>query len=134
MKKTLFLFGLMSLFILSTAMQCDDDDNIGASSCDSQLETLLNLRTDIEAMASASTCSEEFECRYIGFGSKACGGPKGFLIYTTSIDTLALSSLVENYNQLERDYNISCDQHSDCSVPQVPIGFECENNQCIPIF
>jgi hypothetical protein len=133
MKRTLFNLGLMSLFLLTTAMQCDDDE-FYPTNCDEQIQNLLLLKTNIAAIANASICNEEFECRYIAFGSKPCGGPWEFLIYTTSIDTLTLTSLVEAYNQLESEYNINCNAISDCSAPQPPTGFECENNQCIPIF
>ena len=57
-----------------------------------------------------SVCGEEYECRYIGVGSKPCGGPWEFLFYTTSIDTLELQSLVAAYNALEADYNESSQQ------------------------
>lgn len=133
MKKIVLNLGFMSLFMLITAMQCDDDE-FYTTTCEGQIQNLSFLKSDIEAMANASICSEEFECRYIAFGSKPCGGPWEFLIYTTSIDTLTLASLVETYNQMESEYNINCDAISDCSTPQPPTGFECENNQCIPIF
>lgn len=123
----------MSLFVLTTAMQCDDDD-LSTYDCEGNTAYLAELKSSIESMASASICSEEFECRYVAFGSKPCGGPWEYLIYTTSIDTLALTSLVMEYNQFEAHYNINCNPISDCSTPIPPIGFECENNQCIPIF
>lgn len=134
MKKTILTLGLMSLFILTTATQCNDDDENYSITCDVRLQNLAFLKADIQAIADASICNEEFECRYIAFGSKPCGGPWEFLIYTTSIDTLTLASLVEEYNQLETEYNNNCDAISDCSTPQPPIGFDCVDNQCIPIF
>ena len=132
MKKTFALLSLMSLFMMLTAMQCDKDDL--ESSCEAQSANLIQLKSDIESMANASVCGDTFECRYIAFGSKPCGGPWEFLVYSTSIDTLALTSLVMEYNQLEANYNINCNMASDCSTPQPPIGFDCENNQCIPLF
>lgn len=133
MKKTLLVFGFMSLFILFTAMQCEkDDDNV--ISCEDRLQDLTILKANINQIASASICSEEFECRYIAFGSKPCGGPWEYLIYSTSIDTANLRSLVETYNMLETAYNSNCNAISDCSAPQPPIDFGCENNECIPIY
>lgn len=133
MKKTLLIFGFMSLFILLTAMQCEEDDNYTLN-CEQRLQDLVDMKSNIQAIASASICSEEFECRYMAFGSKPCGGPWEFLIYSTSIDTVALASLVGNYNTLETQYNNNCNAISDCSAPQPPIDFSCENNQCIPIY
>ncbi len=128
----MLILGCMSLFILTTAMQCDDDDI--TAPCEDTSMQLLEFRSTIENLANQSVCGEDFECRYIAFGSKPCGGPWGFLVYTTSIDTLTLTSLVMEYNQLETNYNQNCNTVSDCSTPQPPIGFECENNQCIPLF
>jgi len=39
------------------------------------LQDLQDLGITIENQASSSVCSDVFECRYIPFGSKACGGP-----------------------------------------------------------
>lgn len=132
MKKTIFILGCMSLFFLTMAMQCDDDDI--SVSCEDTLLELLEFRSTIENLASDSVCGGDFECRYIAFGSKPCGGPWDFLVYSTSIDTLTLTSLVMEYNQLEANYNLNCNTVSDCSIPQPPTGFDCENNQCVPIF
>lgn len=132
MKKIILSLGLMSLFMLFTAMSCDDDDN--PTTCLDILQNLQSQKEIVETLAATSVCNENFECRYIAFGSKACGGPKTYLIYTTSIDTLALASLVQDYNQLESEYNVTCNQISDCTAPQPPIGFDCDNNQCIPVF
>ena len=132
MKKTIATLGFMSLFILLTAMQCEKDELL--VDCESVQSELVTFKSNIVAMTSESICSDEFECRFIAFGSKPCGGPWEFLTYTTSIDTVALTSLVADYNQLEANYNINCGAVSDCSAPQPPIGFDCENNQCIPIY
>ena len=133
MKKIILRIGFMSLFVLLTAMQCEKDDNYTIS-CEQRVQSLAELKADVQAIANASICSEEFECRYIAFGSKPCGGPWEFLIYSTSIDTVALASLVASYNTMESDYNSSCNAISDCSTPQPPTDFRCENNQCIPIY
>ncbi len=132
MKKTIVTLGFMSLFMLVTAMTCDEEEI--STPCENTKLELLEFKTTITAMASTSICSEEFECRFIAFGSKACGGPWEFITYTTSIDTLAFASLVAEYNQMESNYNINCNVISDCSTPQPPIGFDCVDNRCIPIF
>ncbi|MCK7589612.1 hypothetical protein M0G43_03390 [Subsaxibacter sp. CAU 1640] len=132
MKRTTLILGFASLFILLTAMKCDKDDT--ADYCENTKLELLEFKTSIESLANTSVCGGGFECRYISFGSKPCGGPWDFLIYSTSIDTLTLQSLVAEYNQMEANYNLNCNMASDCSTPQPPVGFECENNQCIPVY
>jgi len=132
MKKTILIFVYASLFISLTAFQCDDDDL--QPNCTNQIEYLEELKANIIAIANSSVCGEEFECRYIAFGSKPCGGSWEFLFYTTSIDTMELENLVASYNALEADFNENCGAVSDCSTPIPPIDFSCENNQCIPIY
>ena len=132
MKKIILYF----IFIIATstifiACTLPDDNPV---TCEEMIEELQQLKITITEYAATSTCSEEFECQYIAFGSKPCGGPWEFLIYTTSIDTEQLVTMVNDYNQLENDYNEICGAISDCSVPNEPTGFTCEDNQCIPVF
>jgi hypothetical protein len=131
MKKSTVLLILIPSFFLFTATQCDDD-NIDFS-CDNNLESLSELSILIENLANSSECGDDFECRYIAYGAKPCGGPWRYLTYSTSIDTLQLQDLVEEYNSIEENYNMNCDAVSDCAVAIPPSGFECDNNQCIPI-
>ena len=130
--KTFNLFLVLTLILSLATSSCIEDDS--DSFCDSQLIYLSSLKANIEGLAATSICNENFECRYIAFGSKPCGGPWEFLFYTTSIDTMELENLVASYNALEADYNENCDAVSDCSTPIPPIDFSCENNQCIPIY
>jgi len=123
----------LSFCFLFTATTCDEDDTF-AQTCDERLETLSDLSFAIEELVNASICDNAFECRYIAFGSKPCGGPWEYLIYTTSIDTLELESLVEDYNTIQNEYNLNCDAVSDCLAVTPPSGFECIDNICNPIF
>lgn len=132
MKKSIVLLGLMSLFMLTTAMQCDEDDS--PVNCGQTVQVLAEYKASIQSLAAESVCNDDFECRFIAFGSKPCGGPWEFLIYSTSIDTFQLMTFVADYNQLEANYNLLCNAVSDCSTPQPPTGFGCENNLCIPTF
>lgn len=111
---------------------CNSDDD--AQTYEEELAELNILKTQIEDFASSSICNDAFECQYIAFGSKPCGGPSTFLIFSTSIDTDQLESMVANYNQLKAEFNVRWGLISDCSVPLPPSGFECENNTCIPVY
>jgi len=131
MKKINLLFNIVVFSFLFMATTCEDDNQ---TNCEEQLASLANLKLDIENLASTSICNETFECRYIGFGSKPCGGPWGYLVYSTSIDTLMLEDLVTKYYAQENNYNTECGSISDCSVPQPPIAFDCSENKCVPIY
>lgn len=119
------------VFFACIACTLEDDY---AANCDTIVETLENSRLFIEDLAANSICNEEFECRSIAFGTKPCGGPWTYLVYSTSIDTLELVSRVNDYNELEMTYNINCGAVSDCSLVNPPIELVCENNQCIAVY
>lgn len=128
------IFAYSSFFLLFTAAVCDPIDDIAPTACDAYLESLSTLEFEIENLASSSECGDEFECRAIAYGSKACGGPREYLVYSTSIDTLLLQNLVEEFNSIENDYNLECDGTSDCLAVTPPTGFICENNSCVATF
>jgi len=132
-RKLKLLFALLSFCFLFTATTCDEDDAF-TQTCDERLESLSDLSFAIEELVNASICDSAFECRYIAFGSKPCGGPWEYLIYTTSIDTLELENLVQDYNTIQNEYNLNCDAISDCMAVTPPSSFECIDNTCNPIF
>lgn len=131
MKKSTLFFIIISSILLLMATTCEDDIIL---TCEDRLDSLNELELKIENLVNESECGGNFECRYIAFGSKPCGGPWSYLIYSTSIDTLKLERLVDRYNANGDIYNFECNVVSDCSIPNPPIDFECENNKCIPIF
>lgn len=130
MKKQFLPLMLMFCFTL-VAFQCDDDDITDQETEKTQLNT---LKLEIENLANTSTCGDNFECKSIAFGSKPCGGPWSYLIYSTSIDTDKLETLVEDYNNKESLFNQKWGVGSDCSVANPPTSINCENNTCVAVY
>ena len=131
MKKSFSLLSLFSVCLLLMAFQCDEEE---PESCQDRLDHLLISKAEITDLANTSVCNENFECRYIAFGSKPCGGPWSYLVYSTSIDTLALQNMVEVYNLNEQNYNVACEQFSDCAVVLPPTEVTCEDGKCIAVY
>ena len=132
MKSFLTKMALLHLFFVFVVACTLEDEN--PADCENTAAYLQDLKFSIEDFAAQSVCGENFECRSIAFGSKSCGGPWSYLVYSTSIDTLELINLVNEYNALELRFNLNCGAVSDCSIPNAPIGFNCQNNLCVPIF
>ncbi|MDT0557820.1 hypothetical protein RM697_04135 [Ichthyenterobacterium sp. W332] len=132
MKHIVPKFIVLSTLMLVFIMACKSDDII--LTCDDYIISLEALETDINHLASTSVCDEDFECRFLPFGVKACGGPKSYVVYSTSIDTLLIANMIDVYNDIEEEFNEICDATSDCSVPAAPIGFDCIDGECIPEF
>lgn len=131
MKIRSFLFVFIPSMMLFMATTCEDD--FVMVTCEEQLASLNELELEIETLIMESVCGDSFECRSIAFGTKPCGGPWRYLTYSTSIDTLRLQSLVQDYNFMEEDYNFNCDVVSDCAVAIPPSGFDCQDNRCVPL-
>jgi len=106
----------------------DDDDSLTLE------EELLALGNTIEDLASTSVCNEATECKYIGYGSKPCGEPSTYLIYSTSIDIEKLEQMVAEYNQKSSDLNIKLGRISDCMFVSPPVSLNCENNTCVAVY
>jgi hypothetical protein len=69
-------------------------------------------------------------CRYIGYGAKPCGGPWGYLIYSTdTVDEEFLRLLVAAHAAFENYMNFKYGYSSDCSVPNIPV-LECRDGVC----
>jgi hypothetical protein len=130
MKKVILLRGLFLFCLLFTVFQCDNSE----SSEEDDREELLSLKNEIEAIVATSVCGDTYSCEYMDFGSKACGGPQTYLVYSTSIDVENLSLLVDNYNEVEADFNTKWGVISDCSVQNPPTEVICENNKCIAVY
>lgn len=86
------------------------------------------------ALANSGSCVSKGSCRMIGFGTKPCGGPWGYLIYSNTIDTVQLATLVQEYNDAEARYNRDWSVTSDCSIARRPDSLACVNGKCLGYF
>ncbi len=128
---------LLSLLVLVFIFACEEESSEcpDTASCIEQdtltFDDLPVLRQTILALAKDSNCEENSECRFIGFGSKACGGVSEWLIYTSSPKDAELLALVDSYNKLEKEYNEYTGYPSDCSIESVPDSVVCSGNGCV---
>jgi hypothetical protein len=107
---------------------------ISTQSQEEDLLALDNLKLEIETFVNKGICNSISDCNYIAFGSKACGGPQSYLVYSNSIDVVSLKEKVSSYNQREKEYNLKWQIISDCSVPSPPARIECIDGKCIGVY
>jgi hypothetical protein len=88
---------------------------------------LMTLFNEIETLAYSVSCTNLDDWTFTAYGSKACGGPQGFIPYSTQIDTVAFLQMVANYTEAEHQYNIRWSIISTCDLPNQPISIECQN-------
>lgn len=94
------------------------------------LETQLN---DIQNFVKKGSCAQDGECAYLAIGSKACGGPMGYIIFSNDIDVAALKKMVDKYTQDQKTYNIENNVISDCSIVNPPEKVGCVDGSCVEI-
>lgn len=104
------------------------------SSKEEDLAKLTALQEEIELLVDSGICSGNSNCEYIAFGSKACGGPKTYLVFSTSINVELLQQKVETYNALENSFNQKWGINSDCSFVLPPTRVECINGKCVAVY
>jgi hypothetical protein len=93
-------------------------------------ERLQQLKRAIDEEIGEPRADSIAECKYIPFGSKRCGGPWTFLVYSTArTDEPKLKRLVSDFNALQKKINEEEQIGSDCSVPQPP-ELVLENGVC----
>lgn len=88
---------------------------------------------DIYAFIDNGDCSTGSECYFMPYGSKACGGPKGYLLFSSETDVPTLHKMVEKHRKAEAAYNEQNRIISDCSIPVPPEKLACEDGKCIQI-
>ena len=96
-----------------------------------QLRTeLTQLKIDIDSTIGLASCTNSKQCGAIAIGHKACGGPSGYLPYSTAdTDTTKLFELSTQHQQSNKTLNQLTGMMSDCSVVSAPI-VSCIENRC----
>lgn len=83
------------------------------------------LSYEIQDIADEQDCFDASEWKFTPIGTKACGGPKGFIAYSSQIDTVYFLDKVNFYTIQQDVYNKKWGIISDCSLPPYPKGIVC---------
>jgi hypothetical protein len=94
------------------------------------LEQLTVIAREIADLIGAAVCESDDQCRVIALGSKPCGGPAEYRVYS-SLDTDAglLETRASEYTRLSVQYNRETKALSDCSMVLAPMAY-CASGQC----
>lgn len=94
-------------------------------------DRLARLEREIETEIGVPHASSTDQCRTIAFGSKPCGGPWRYLVYSTEVtDPETLEKLVADYNALQAEINEENEVASDCMYVVDP-GATLEDDICV---
>jgi hypothetical protein len=122
-----WFFKIIVLSILLQSFQCTDPND---SSENITLEQLEIKKQEIQNYINSFSCSESVGCGFIAFGTKPCGGPWSYLLFSNSVDVVKLQEMVKNYNEINKQYNIQTNAISDCMYAMPPTEVKCVNGVC----
>jgi hypothetical protein len=120
----------LKLFILSIVLQsfqCTDTTDPSDDITPVQLET---KKQEIQNYINSFSCSENAGCGFIAFGSKPCGGPRTYLLFSNNVDLNKLQKMVKEYNEMDELNNIKTNAVSDCMYQMPPSEVKCINGVC----
>jgi len=101
---------------------------------ESEKTELAILQEEIVQLITTGTCTQNTDCDFIAFGSKPCGGPWNYLVFSTTINVELLKERVATYNETETAYNIKWSVVSDCMAIAPPTSVQCVNGDCVAIY
>ncbi len=87
---------------------------------------LMSLFDALYELKANFSCNNASTWAYTPYGSKACGGPQGYIAYPKEIEVAFLQK-VAVYTEAEHTYNIKWGVFSTCDMPREPTGVECLN-------
>lgn len=107
----------------------------GVTSCSEipEIQQDMNLEEisiEINAEVGDANAEDLSQCNILPIGAKPCGGPWGYLVYSTQeSNTARLKTLIERYDKLDEIRNKEEGRNSTCDVSSPP-ELELRNGQC----
>ena len=115
--------------LIGICFSCNNDD---ALTQEQQAQNLDQMFSEIEILATSESCDNSAEWTFTSYGSKACGGPLGFIAYPINIGTELFLKKIEEYTTAQQEFNQKWGIVSDCYVPSQPSEIICKNGS--PVF
>lgn len=125
MKATIKIL-LLSLILQS--FQCEENE---LNTSIITPEQLSQKKQEVLDYINSFACNSTSSCNYIAFGAKPCGGPREYLVFPNSINQNTLQRLVDEYYEMEHQYNIQTNAVSDCMIVNPPINIDCIDGNCL---
>ncbi|MES2757495.1 MAG: hypothetical protein V4693_08990 [Pseudomonadota bacterium] len=125
MKPSFFRHAACTGALLLSMMACADAANTAPKAA-----TADGLMAAIQAAVGDAACDGPQHCRSIAVGAKPCGGPDGFLAWSSKrTDEKTLRSLVEQHAALRKQENLRNEMSSTCEIETNP-GVVCQAARC----
>lgn len=85
----------------------------------------------MQKLTSDKSCNTDQQCQVIGIGSRPCGGPEQFLLFSTQqTDQKMLTITNDRYTKIRKDQQERLGMRSICQQLVAPAA-ACRQNQCV---
>jgi len=109
---------LLTLLVTLSGSACKHKDDSKEQEIEAEIEL---IEDDINAIIGRAACENSNQCGYVEMGSKPCGGPMTFKIYSSlNTDTTLLFEKAAKHVELSEELNRLTGAISTCSVEQPP--------------
>ncbi len=129
MKQFSILFAVILIF-----SGCEDEGITDKSERSEDERFLEQLREEIMNLSESEPCEDAENWAFTALGSKACGGPAGYIAYPTTINVEDFLDQVEFYTAQQKIYNEKWGIMSTCDIPPEPSDVICEDGKPVLIY
>lgn len=120
---------LLGIFIIITI--CSSCSTHVQLSQQDEAQKLNEMFSKIENLASSVSCENATNWTFTSYGSKACGGPVGYIAYSKNINVDLFISQIEAHKTAQKEFNIKWGVMSDCSIAQQPTDVICQDGKAV---
>ncbi len=97
------------------------------------LDDIKTAKNKLNNLIADKQCSTSSQCKVNAVGSRACGGPSDYIVYSTqSASQEQVSALSDTITQLESTYNAQTGMMSICQHLTAP-STQCVENKCVKL-
>ncbi|CAM1360366.1 hypothetical protein [Tenacibaculum xiamenense] len=125
--KNLKLLPILFVILLSCNSNNDLKETIDPANQEEHYQEVKKIFDQANDMVKDLDCKDSDNWSFVSYGSKACGGPHGYIAYSNEINVELFLSLIEKHRTEEDKYNKKWNVVSTCDTPAPPIGIVCSN-------
>jgi hypothetical protein len=104
--------------------------SVPAAAAPAGTEDAATLLIRMRSMVGAASCSENAQCQTVAVGARACGGPEGYIAYSTKeTQRTALEALARRHAEKRRAAVSASGELSTCNFIPDP-GAVCRAGSC----
>ncbi|MBA6409679.1 hypothetical protein H4J63_10150 [Pseudoalteromonas sp. 5Ae-yellow] len=97
------------------------------------IDDIKAAKTELDTLIADKQCDTSTQCRVNAVGSRACGGPSSFVVYSTNAASEdQVTALSDKITKLESSYNSQKGMMSICQHLTTP-STQCVENKCVKL-